>query len=135
MTLAVFLGMLFGNIRFGKFSFSTSGSMLVGILLGWRVTEFLHKIEPNIAHYVTAENILSLNIIDKDFFDLFLILFIASVGLLAAKDVGRVIKIYGIRFILLGFMITFMGEATTYGVSLISPIENPYFYTGYIPVH
>lgn len=37
MTIAVFLGMLLGNIRFGRFSFSTSGTMFIGILLGWRV--------------------------------------------------------------------------------------------------
>src|SRR6056297_1608773 len=130
MTIAVFLGLLLGNIRFGRFSFSTSGAMFVGILLGWRVVEFINTIEPTSEMYGVAQNLLSKNIIDKGFFDLFLILFIASVGLLAAKEVGRVIRIYGVKFIVLGIIITFIGAMSTYGVSLISPLDNPYFYNG-----
>ena len=130
MTLTVFFGMILGTIRFRKFSFSTSGAMFIGILIGWRVVKFLKTIEPNNEFYDTAQNILSKNTIDKGFFDLFLILFIASVGLLAAKDVGRVIKAYGIKFILLGFVITFIGAVTTYGISLIGPKDNPYLYSG-----
>jgi len=130
ITIAVFFGLLLGNIRFGRFSFSTSGAMFVGIFMGWRVVEFINTIEPTNEMYGVAQNLLSQNIIDKGFFDLFLILFIASVGLLAAKEVGRVIRIYGVKFILLGIMITFIGAMSTFGVSLISPLNNPYFYNG-----
>jgi len=130
MTIAVFLGLLLGNIRFGRFSFSTSGTMVVGILLGWRVVEFINTIEPTSEMYAVGQHLLSKNIIDKGFFDLFLILFIASVGLLAAKEVGRVIKIYGVKFIFLGIMITFIGAISAYGVSLVSSMDNPYFYNG-----
>ncbi|MDD3656826.1 MAG: hypothetical protein PHI72_08735 [Atribacterota bacterium] len=130
ISLCVLLGILFGNIRLGRFSFSTSGSMFVGIVVGWLIIKYIHTIEPNSEIYSTAQNILSREIIDKGFFDLFLILFIASVGLLAARDVGRVIKKYGIKFILMGFLITFLGAATTYCFSLLNPVENPYLYTG-----
>ncbi len=130
MSFCVFLGMLFGNIKLGKFSFSTSGTMFVGIGTGWAITRFIHTIKPSSELYSAAQSILAKDIVDKGFFDLFLILFIASVGLLAAKEVSRVIKKYGIKFIILGFLITFIGAAATYGVSLISPVENPYLYTG-----
>lgn len=130
MSFCVFLGMLFGNIKLGKFSFSTSGAMFVGIGTGWAITRFIHTIKPSSELYSAAQSILAKDIVDKGFFDLFLILFIASVGLLAAKEVSRVIKKYGIKFIILGFLITFIGAAATYGVSLISPVENPYLYTG-----
>lgn len=130
MSFCVSLGLLFGKIKFGKFSFSTSGSMFVGIGVGWAVTKYIHTIKPTSELYSSAQSILAKDIVDKAFFDLFLILFIASVGLLAAKEVGKVIKKYGVKFIVLGFLITFLGAATTYGVSLVSSIENPYLYTG-----
>lgn len=130
MIISVFFGMLFGNIKFGRFSFSTSGSMFIGIFLGWAIVNYINQIEVNSEFYNVSQDILSKNIIDKGFFDLFLILFIASVGLLAAKDVGRVIRVYGTKFVLLGFMITFIGAASTYCISQINPMENLYYYSG-----
>lgn len=130
MSFCVSLGLFFGNIKFGKFRFSTSGSMFVGIVVGWAITKYIHTIKPSSELYSSVQSILAKDIVDKDFFDLFLILFIASVGLLAAKEVGKVIKKYGIKFICLGFLITSIGAVTTYGVSLVSSIGNPYLYTG-----
>ena len=63
-------------------------------------------------------------------FTLFLILFIAAVGLLAAKDIGIIIKKYGSKFIILGFLITFTGAVATYGMTLILPGINSYEVTG-----
>lgn len=130
MSFCVFFGMIFGNIKFGKFSFSTSGSMFVGIAVGWIITKVINTIEPSNILYNNGQTILARGIIDKGFFDLFLIFFIASVGLLAAKEVGKVVKKYGAKFILLGFLITSIGAATTFGVSFLLPTENPYLYTG-----
>lgn len=130
MSVSIALGILLGNIKIGKFSFGTSGCLFVGILVGWRVVVFLNTIEQGNGFYNTAQKILSQNIIDKGYFDLFLILFIAAVGLLAAKEVGKVIKKYGPKFIILGFLITFAGAAITYGVSAIFPLANPYLYSG-----
>lgn len=130
MSFCVFLGMFFGNIKLGKFSFGTSGSMFIGIVVGWGITKTINITEPTSELYDIAQDILSKGIVDKGFLDLFLILFIASVGLLAAKEVGKVIKKYGVKFILLGFLITSIGAATTFGISLVSSIDNPYLYTG-----
>ncbi|GAH20594.1 unnamed protein product, partial [marine sediment metagenome] len=51
-------------------------------------------------------------------------------GLLAAKDIGIIIKKYGSKFIILGFLITFIGAAATYGMALILPGINSYEVTG-----
>jgi putative transport protein len=51
---------------------------------------------------------------------LFLILFVATVGLLAAKDIGAVLKKYGLKFVALGLIITFVGAAATYGMTLFT---------------
>ena len=104
--------------------------LFVGIAVGWLITRCIQTIEPNNDLYQTAQVVSSRDIIGKGYFDLFLILFIASVGLLAAKDVGRVIKKYGLKFIILGFLITFMGAAATYSISMLYRVENPYLYTG-----
>ena len=118
ISFCVFLGILFGNVKLGKFNFNTSGSMFVGIAIGWAITIYSKTISTDSEFYSVAQNILSKDIVDKRFFDLFLVLFIASVGLLAARDVGRVVKKYGLKFITLGFLITFVGAAITYGFSL-----------------
>jgi putative transport protein len=130
MTITVFIGIILGNLKLGRLSFSTSGSMFVGIVLGWAVVNHINTIAADSEFYQIAQDVLAKNIIDKGFFDLFLILFIASVGLLAAKEVGRVIKIYGIKFVILGFVITLIGAASTYSISLITPMDNPYYYSG-----
>ena len=130
MSFCVFFGMIFGNIKFGKFSFSTSGSMFVGIAVGWIITKVINTIEPSNILYNNGQTILARGIIDKGFFDLFLIFFIASVGLLAAKEVGKVVKKYGAKFIILGFLITSVGAMATYGVGVLSSTDNPYLYTG-----
>lgn len=130
ISFCVFLGIMVGNVKLGRFNFSTSGSMFVGIGVGWLITKYIQTISPNSEFYGLSQQILDKEIVDKRFFDLFLVLFIASVGLLAARDVGRVIKKYGLKFIILGFLITFVGAATTYGFSLLYTVENPYLYTG-----
>lgn len=130
INFCVVLGILFGNIKVGRFSVSTSGSMFVGIVVGWLITKYCQNIETASRAYGLAQNILNKNFIDKGYSDLFLVFFIASVGLLASKDVGRVLKKYGLKFIVLGFLITFIGAATTFGFSLFYKEDNPYLYAG-----
>jgi len=130
MTITVFIGLIFGRLKIGRFNFGTSGVMLVGIFVGWSIVKYIKTLEANDKLYSLSRDLLSRGIIEKDFFNLFLILFIASVGLLAAKDVGKVIKIYGKKFILLGVVITFIGAASTYLFGLLCPMDNSYFYNG-----
>jgi len=98
MMITVFLGMLFGKIKFGKFTFGVSGCLFVGLIIGWwvyRLANTFPKTEPG---HNTALQLIKNGVIDKGFFTLFLILFIAVVGLLAAKDIGIIIKKYGSKF-------------------------------------
>jgi len=37
MMITVFLGMFFGKIKFGKFTFGVSGCLFVGLIIGWWV--------------------------------------------------------------------------------------------------
>ena len=54
------------------------------------------------------------NVINTLFFSASLIIFVATVGLLAAKDLKAIIKKYGPKFIILGFLITLVGAGGTY---------------------
>lgn len=117
--LAVFTGLIFGKIKFGKFSFGTSGTLFTGIVVGWALyskyaVPFLAKdgktALKNAPAY--ASNIIKNGIVSNDFFNLALVLFIAAVGLLAAKDLKTVLKKYGAKFILLTLVITGVGAIT-----------------------
>jgi len=119
MMITVFLGMFFGKIKFGKFTFGVSGCLFVGLIIGWWVYKLASTFPKTESGYNEALELIKNGVIDKGFFTLFLILFIAAVGLLAAKDIGIIIKKYGSKFIILGFLITFTGAAVTVSVNLL----------------
>jgi len=130
MLITVFLGMFFGKIKFGKFTFGVSSCLFVGLVIGWWVYRLANTFPKTESGYKEALELIKNGVIDKSFFTLFLILFIAAVGLLAAKDIGVIIKKYGSKFIVLGFLITFTGAVATYGMALILPGINSYEITG-----
>lgn len=133
MFLAVITGILFGKIKFGKFNFGISGALFTGLAIGWGVYRYGQKaMGPGYSEKIhqTAFKFLQTGVIDKSFFTLFLILFVVSVGLLAAKDINVVIKKYGLKFILMGFFITFFGAAATYAMTIFAEDSNPYEVSG-----
>lgn len=130
MFITVVTGLLFGKIKFGRFSFGVSGGLFTGIIIGWLVTVYANNFPENASGYKALEKMLAVGIIPKELFDIFLILFIASVGLLAAKDMNIVIKKYGAKFIVLGLLITSISAAATYGMTRLSGDINPYTVEG-----
>ncbi|MBX4265075.1 hypothetical protein [Clostridium estertheticum] len=112
---AAFLGLAFGKIKIGKFSFGLSGTLFSGLFLGWAAVTYAGTIHKGAKLYEAAQKVASGSIISKDFFDLFLILFIAAIGLLTGKDIAKALKKYGLKFIVLGFVITITGVLVTYG--------------------
>ncbi len=126
MFLAVFTGMMLGKIKFGKFNFGVSGTLFSGLIIGWWALRYAQNLEGNTA----ADKLMAAGVIPKDFFFLFLILFVVAVGLLAAKDMGLVLKKYGTKFVILGFIITLLGAAATYGMTLLSTGSSPYEVSG-----
>lgn len=130
MFIAVVTGLLFGKIKFGRFNFGVSGALFTGIVIGWLITEYANRFPEGASGYESLENMLRVGVIPKELFDMFLILFIASVGLLAAKDMNIVIKKYGVKFIVLGLLITSVSAATTYGLTRLSKGMNPYTVEG-----
>ncbi|MGB9813275.1 MAG: YidE/YbjL duplication [Thermovenabulum sp.] len=102
------LGLILGKIKVKGISLETSGALFVGLIFG--------------ALGYKPEKVL---------FTFSLIIFVSAVGLLAAKDIGRVIKLYGLKFVLLGIIITFAGAFATYILTLMYQGSlDPYLVSG-----
>ncbi len=101
----ILIGVEIGKIEIGKFKLGFSGALFVGLFEGWLITAFLK----HAGYFSKASN---LNI-SGELFHFSLILFISAVGLLAGKDIGGLFKKYGLKFLLLGFFMTFIGMIFT----------------------
>ena len=137
MFVTIALGLLFGKIKFGKFSFGTSGALFVGLAIGWAVYGFAQKLystgDETAAGWKAAVQIMTGNggkVINNYFFSTALIIFVAAVGLLAAKDLGIVIKKYGAKFVVLGLLITLVGAGATYACTAFCKSTNQYAVAG-----
>lgn len=141
LLLTVISGLLVGKIKIGKFRLGSSGTLFVGLIMGWLVYGVAEHIyaakEGNDVSLKAALEIFESNggkLINNYFFTIALIFFVASVGLLASKDLGVVVKKYGSRFVILAIIITFVGAAATYTCSILCKNTNSYatigVYTG-----
>ncbi|MBF4695608.1 aspartate-alanine antiporter-like transporter [Fusibacter ferrireducens] len=130
MFVTVVTGLLFGKIKFGKFNFGTSGALFTGLPIGWFMLNFAKKVGEEDTAYKSASALIKAGVVDKGFFTLFLVLFVVAVGLLAAKDINVVLKKYGAKFIVMGFIITLLGAGATYGMTFVFKGQNPYEISG-----
>ncbi|MDI6601448.1 MAG: YidE/YbjL duplication [Thermoanaerobacteraceae bacterium] len=106
--LVTALGLLVGRIKIGTFSLETSGCLFVGLVFGYYGFKVTH-----------------------DLFTFSLIIFVTTVGLLAAKDIGYVVKKYGLQFVFLGLFITFIGAVATYiFTTMYGQSIDPYLVSG-----
>lgn len=130
MFIAVAAGLLFGKIKFGKFNFGISGALFTGLIIGWFIYRYAGSVLLNDNSNKSAQKLIDSGVIDNGFFTMFLVLFVVAVGLLAAKDLDIVIKKYGVKFIVLGVLITFVGAAATYCLTVLLEDANPYEVSG-----
>ncbi len=135
MFLAISSGLAIGKVQIGRFNLGTSGGMFTGLLIGWYAYKNFalpYKGMENAPKY--AALMLEKGVVSKDFFTFTLILFVAAVGLLASKDLGVVVKKYGMKFIVLGFVVTSAGALATWFAAKLIPGQNPFtaagIYTG-----
>lgn len=116
LCLSILVGYYIGKINVAKFRLGISGTLFAGMGLSWLIYRYV------IGPYLDAggempahvERILQHGLIDKAYFDFLLLLFVASVGLLAAKDVAKVFRGNGVKFLVLAVAITTAGAGTAY---------------------
>lgn len=112
MFLVLITGLLLGKVSFFGLRFGISGALFTGIVFGY------------LAYQLFGYEM------GKDFFYWNLIFFVAAVGLLAAKDIGAVMKLYGLKFIIMGMVITFVGAAVTLFMACFNPNIDPFLVSG-----
>ena len=140
MFLATITGLLLGRIKIGKFSFGQSGGLFTGIFIGWLLYSrycVAFMLDPNDSKKGLIEgapkyavNYLANGVVSNDIFIFTLILFIASVGLIAGKDIRKIIRKYGTQFIVLGAVITGTGALLVYLTSIVFPGQNNFAIAG-----
>ena len=133
MFIAIATGLLFGKIKFGKFSFGSSGALFTGLVIGWAMYKLgNHILEQGegASGYEAAKTMMDNGIIDGNFLEMSLIFFVAAIGLLAAKDMGVVIKKYGPKFVALAVIITFIGAFGSFGGMRLVESAGTYEFSG-----
>ena len=107
---AAFTGALIGKVKFKDFSLGESGALVSGI--------FLAPLFQKVAKYISLHIKNNPSSISGWYLQISLMLFIASVGLLAAKKLKTVLKQHGVKFAILGIVITFAGALASYAAFL-----------------
>ncbi|PKM89628.1 MAG: hypothetical protein CVU87_04895 [Firmicutes bacterium HGW-Firmicutes-12] len=130
MCISLITGIVIGKIRIGRFDFGSSGVLFTGMFISWGVMNYAQSFTEQSPFYQIAQKLISVGVIDISYFNLFLVLFIAAVGLLVAKDIGAIMKRYGLKFIVLGVVITAVGAACTYGAAVFNQDMNHYEVSG-----
>ena len=96
LSVAVFTGLVLGNLKIRGVGLGTSGALFTGIIMGWLGVK-----------------------VPTVFFMWNLLIFVTAVGLLSSKDIVGVIKRYGYRFIVLSVAVTGAGALATYFMALL----------------
>jgi putative transport protein len=139
--LAIVTGYLFGKIKIKHVTFGLSGCLITGIPIGWAIWLFAQRVVEkgeSASGYKAASAMLSDGIVSMNFFYFSLIIFLTAVGLMAAKDIGGILRKYGWKFVVLSIQIPLIGAIATYvatrimsgGGSSFSPFIVSGTYTG-----
>lgn len=104
IVICIILGNLLGKIPMGHFKLGSSGILFSGLLMSYFLVSLGYDIQ-----------------IPHALFTLSLMGFISSVGLKASRNIGRVIKSHGLKFLLLGFFIPTVGATLTALSMLVFP--------------
>ncbi|HOV29248.1 MAG TPA: YidE/YbjL duplication [Synergistales bacterium] len=107
LSFAVASGLLLGKVRFRNLSLGTSGALFTGLVLG------LLKVK-----------------ISYELFNWNLMLFVVAVGLLSAEDIVLVVKKYGMKFVVLGVIVTGVGALCTYAMAHLASGVEPLLVAG-----
>lgn len=116
------LGAAIGKINWGRFNLGASSALFTGLIFGYyayRYGESILALGEGADGYASADALINNGSVLAIFFDLFLIMFMASVSLLASKDLGMVLKKYGIKFITLAVVVTLTGAVCTYALTFV----------------
>ncbi|MFW5945893.1 MAG: hypothetical protein ACOCSJ_01120 [Candidatus Natronoplasma sp.] len=103
VSLVVFIGILIGRLELKGFRFGISGALFAG--LGLSILGSIDRFGLDAIPQVK---------VPQTYFVISLALFVAAVGLMAARDISGVVKAHGVKFIVAGFLMTTVAAILTY---------------------
>ena len=128
------LGNLLGELKFRKFKFGITGTLFIGLGIGYFLTRYAATFAKGSKYYASAMKVMQGKVIDGSLMNLALLIFIVGTGLLAAKDMKYAINKFGKQFVALAIFIPFVGAVASYGFSQaldnLSPFQITGTYTG-----
>lgn len=128
--LVMTLGNLFGRIKFGRFNFGITGTLFVGLIVGYFLTKYGVHFGEASKYYMRAQSVIRGKVIGRPILFFSLLIFIIATGLLAAKDMKYAIKKFGRQFVMLAILVPFIGAVSSYGLSKLFKGVSPYQITG-----
>ncbi len=128
--LTMALGNMFGELQFKKFKFGITGTLFVGLGIGYFLTQYAATIAKGSKYFATATTIMQGKVINGTLMNLSLLIFLVGTGLLAAKDMKYAISKFGRQFVILAIFIPFVGAVCSYGFSKALDNMSPYQITG-----
>lgn len=111
--ITVATGLLLGRVKIKNFCLEVSGGIFTGIFFGWLVIHLAKGIEEGEKGYEAAQKVLENGVVSSAFFNFFLLVFLASIGLTVGKNIGSIFQRYGIKFAVIGFSVPITAMAVT----------------------
>lgn len=108
-------GLLLGKVKIGNFSLGVSGGIFTGIVIGWGVMHFAHTTPEGAVGYSSAVRLLKNGVVNSAFFTFFLLVFLCAIGLIVGKNIGRIFRNYGVKFVIIGAIIPVIAMLTAVG--------------------
>ena len=124
------LGNLFGELKIGKFKFGITGTLFVGLVIGYFLTQYAAGVPKESRYFASAMAVMQGKVIPGPLMNLALLVFIVGTGLLAASDMKYALTKFGKQFVILAIFIPFVGAVASYGSSQLLQDMSPFQMTG-----
>lgn len=128
--LTMTLGNLFGELKIGKFKFGITGTLFVGLVIGYFLTQYAAGVPKESRYFASAMAVMQGKVIPGPLMNLALLVFIVGTGLLAASDMKYALTKFGKQFVILAIFIPFVGAVASYGSSQLLQDMSPFQMTG-----
>ena len=102
--LTMTLGNLFGELKIGKFKFGITGTLFVGLVIGYFLTQYAAGVPKESRYFASAMAVMQGKVIPGPLMNLALLVFIVGTGLLAASDMKYALTKFGKQFVILRYL-------------------------------
>ena len=128
--LTTILGNMLGNIKIKGAPLGKAMVLIVGLFISLFAGVYINTIPAGHSEYINYNELLSGSIVSGNILNIFLMLFISGVGLMAGTELLSVLKKYGVKFLILSIIITSIGAVGTLVIGSFDDNYTPYELSG-----